>query len=388
MPSVCAVNNSVCKKECPFRYTTAAACNADPECKWETLRDTCSKRCSWITTQTDCMENTMCEWDGKTKTCRETCQYRFNTVVACNAALDCQWDVLNSRCVDVCEKITNASACVADSLCVWDGFANPRVCRKRCEISYTSQPTCNNDPACLWDTEKAICRKDCDFIANPSECTASPMCVWKPAVGSTPSGCVRRCPQRTDQPVTCDADSECMWDNALGRCKDTCASIGTQGACNADSMCVWDHATSDCRKQCAFVKDSTTCGRDYRCEWNPSGKTPQVCETSCEYSYGAESACDADHKCMWDPKSLTCKTECSRIAASAACVAESLCRWSVANVCAVPDPEKTVCGSRANSTTCAALGCCFEQSAVYPSCFASLPLCQRSCKTRHFSRRL
>jgi len=87
-----------CEKQCFYRdaHDTAATCNADPQCLWDSTKSQCRNKCDWHTSKGECEEDKLCQWDTTTNKCGDGCPLKYTTEATCAGdTKNCMWDPMN-----------------------------------------------------------------------------------------------------------------------------------------------------------------------------------------------------------------------------------------------------------------------------------------------------
>jgi hypothetical protein len=357
---MCTNFNGNCGLNCNLKYTSATACDNDPQslCMWNAGRSFCETRCNVYSKETQCNTADQCVYLSNLGLCRrlcsltplsqcqtneqcwidngvcsEQCYYRWGANGVCNQDPDCEWSANSQACGPRRCIATNSSICTMDvDHCQWN-LTLSRCQRLPC--TWTDQLSCQGDGTCEWEFSNLTCRvKLCPYgTSSATACNGVRYCQMS---GGVPNVCVRKC----DYYYTldeCESDTRCDWAYD-GYCTQNCESkYRDVDQCNADPNCIWD--VNQCTRGCSKVTNGTDCsGPRYNavCVWKDN-----TCMAQCQTRYGYTTS-TPNQQCLDDPQcelytvmtndgpAYTCGEPCSQFQSKTNCTAGSTgtyCLW-------------------------------------------------------------
>ena len=359
---------TLCRRSCFAKYGTKDSCNNDARCVWNDVLSSCTQKCTLITSESVCesdLSKDVCEWSSFYSTCNVRCQVKYKSAAECNADSKCIWDTSLSEpaCIPACREQETKSdcahaapcwwypqggvcktacfnwkastACVGDPTCFWD--SKSLSCSLACSLRWTADQnkSCDADPQCSFDDISKICRAECDRIGDESGCRAfSSKCVW-----TTEKVCVGRCKVSFPTYDTCMPEEHCEWNSAKRQCDTKCNNVAAwdKEVCLQNDRCMYDAMNGKCYYECDF-ENVTECRTDVvckvandKCVFDCQGltearcnqmsacffnKVSSVCTISCLNKYSTKDECATDDNCMWDPYKERCANKCQHNTAS------------------------------------------------------------------------
>jgi len=304
------------------------------------------------------------------------------------------WDFSSSQCRRACPSYATSNfpgqgldqvldKCSREPMCEVDGS----TCVVRCQYAYSNEGSCNNAPACLWDSVSLICRKQCPLEQGSTSCTQNTMCIW--LLTTTPATCALRCSMAYTTAANCSLNSNCEWDAASLVCRESCQSNQDAGNCSAVSLCQWVTplntngivSTAKCVRRCSAAwVTADSCSNDPLCIWNPQSG---LCVATCAMQSVSSECSAVAAVCDWNNGLQLCSKRCDVAASTAAtCNSISGCNWNSdtlnARNCAISPGLKTHA-----ATTCFACGTPPQTCAPFSA--AVLPPPQHAQATRNAS---
>ena len=406
---MCEMKNDTCFKKCLFRYSDLPSCEADSDCKWDPMRNACSKKCKLNTVEADCKADPMCEFKATDvpQTCVPQCVYRHTNETKCLADKykQCDWDYVNQKCKNSCKMHNTTLLCKEDTTCEWLGGS----CKKTCELKYSQEQSCNADTNCNWDADARACRKACPLITTTAECNAatgrcvwvrgSPLDSWNSTNLSPQPQCKAVCRYRwiraNNTKTACNRDPTCMYDNLIQQCRPVCDDYSSdEKKCNADNMCEFRTITNACKRKCFENTRWSQCTTDKQCEWLPTNE----CKNKCPFRQSTQIGCNTENDCMWDAALSQCKKSCERNS-QGRCLADKMCIYDNSQECVVDQAARVACGGTLESLSALACtssrpgkaACCYDASkpnsttggSALGRCYRKALVCKRQCRFRY-----
>jgi hypothetical protein len=349
-----------CNATCSF--TTQAACNGSPSCRWAPWLNGGAGGCHPLTCKNCDTSAGMCLTDP---TCCSACG-ASNIPTGGNPADSCNMVTGSCKCDTSCgggcptgricdsnpAHIATCGQCLCDPTCggacgagtLCDSnqssptcglcLADPScggACNPPC--AHTTAAACNGDSLCRWATSEnggaGGCLPRTCKVCNPSIglCTLDPTCCdYACDPGDTCNTVTGQCECLTNCGGACPGGTRCDGNTQSPTCGQCVCDTTCGGACPNGTLC----DTNPASPSCGWCVADPTCGR-------PSGN----CNPACAYT--SEATCRSDNACRWAPWSGPAG-KCF----PAVC---QLCNPSV-GFCQ-PDPQ--CCGACGPTETCNAL---------------------------------